>query len=134
MKVTNETKPKQLIRPIPVDWWLKKDSYTRFMIRDATSIFIAGYCVFLLYVLCRSSNQAAFDAFYKTWATPTGRVLHILALVFALYHSVTFFNLTPQVIVQYRGDEKVPGYLIALGHYALWLAVSVIIIWIGMAV
>ena len=133
--MTSETKPKQLIRPMPCCWWLKKDAYTRFMIRDFTSVFIAGYCIFLLFVMHRASQSPlAFAAFYESWVAPWSRSLHLIALVFAVYHSVTFFNLTPQVIVQFRGEEKVPGVMIAGAHYALWAVVSLIIIIIGMKV
>jgi fumarate reductase subunit C len=128
------TKPKQLIRPMPLDWWLKKPAYTRFMLRDITSLFIAGYCVFLMIVLCHSMHDKpeAFAAFYASWKSPLSILLHFVALLFAAYHSITFFNLTPQVIVQFRGEEKVPGSMIAGAHYALWAIVSVVIIVIGL--
>jgi fumarate reductase subunit C len=127
-----ESKPKQLIRPMPADWWLKKPAYTWFMIRDITSLFIAAYCVFLMYVLCRSRSPETFDAWYKTWGSPLSMVLHTIALVFAAYHSITFFNLTPRVLVMFQGDEKVPDNVISGVHYAMWVVVSVIIIAIGL--
>jgi fumarate reductase subunit C len=128
----SETKPKQLIRPMPVDWWLKKPAYMRFMIRDITSLFIAGYCIFLMYVLCLSRDPAKFAAFYQSWGSPLSMVLHLIALVFAVYHSITFFNLTPRVLVMFQGDEKVPDGVISGVHYGMWLIVSVIIIYIGL--
>jgi fumarate reductase subunit C len=130
--MATETKPKQLIRPMPADWWLKKPAYTRFMIRDITSLFIAGYCIFLMYVLCLSRDPEKFAAFYKTWGSPLSMILHLIALVFAAYHSITFFNLTPRVLVMFQGDDKVPDGAISGVHYAMWLIVSVIIIYIGL--
>ena len=65
------------------NWWLKKPAYTWFMIRDFTSIFIAGYCIFLMYVLCRSRDPQAFAAFYQTWGSPLSMVLHGVALAAA---------------------------------------------------
>jgi fumarate reductase subunit C len=128
------TKPKQLIRPMPVDWYLKKPAYTWFMIRDITSLPIMIYCLFLLCVMERSINGTPeqFAAFYARWTSLLSIILHVIALAFAVYHSVSFFNLTPQVIVQYRGDEKVPGSMIAGAHYGLWAVVSLIIIVIGL--
>lgn len=125
-------KPKQLIRPMPADWWLKKPAYTWFMIRDFTSIFIAGYCIFLMYVLCRSRDPQAFASLYQSWRSPLSMVLNGVALVFATYHSITFFNLTPRVLVVFQGDEKVPDSTIAGAHYLLWIVVSVIIVLIGL--
>ena len=131
-----ETKPKQLVRPMPTDWWLKKPAYTWFMVRDITSVFIAAYCLFLMCVMERAEHAtpAQFAAFYAMWASPMSFILHLIVLAFAAYHSVSFFNLTPQVLVVFRGEEKVPGTAIAGGHFALWAIVSLIIIIIGLAV
>jgi fumarate reductase subunit C len=132
--VTTETKTKELIRPMPLDWWLKKRAYALFMLRDISSVFIAGYCIFLLYVLCRSREAERFDVWYQSWGSPWSRILHLAALGFAVFHSVTFFNLTPRVLVVFRGEEKLPDSAIAVGHYVLWAVVSLVIIIIGMAV
>lgn len=127
--MTTETKLKELIRPMPATWWLKNPAYTRFMIRDATSVFIAGYCVFLMVLMHRALGDAAsFEVFYDKLASPLSLVLHLIALAFACYHSITFFNLTPRVIVLFRGEEKVPEHLIAGAHYAAWLVVSLVLI------
>ena len=34
--------------PVSNTWWLKKKSYFFFVIREMTSLFVAGYCLFLL--------------------------------------------------------------------------------------
>lgn len=136
--MATEPKSKELMRPMSPTWWLDKPAYTRFMIRDVTSVFIAGYCVFLLAVMCNASpthsDAATWNAFYASWGSPMGKALHLIALIFAAYHSITFFNLTPRVIVQFRGEEKVPEAAIAGVHYVMWAVVSIIILIIGMAV
>ena len=124
-----ETKSKELIRPMPINWWLKNPAYIKFMLRDVTSVFIAGYCVFLMVLMSRAAvGGDTFRAFYDKLASPLSLVLHLIVLAFACYHSVTFFNLTPRVIVLFQGDEKVPDHLIAGAHYAAWLVVSLALI------
>lgn len=125
---------KQLIRPMPIDWWLKRPSYTQFMIRDVTSVFIAAYCIFLLVLLywAEHADPAGFRAFYDSLGSPRCLLLHLIALVFAVYHSVTFFNLTPRVMVVFRGEEKVPESVIAGAHYAGWAVVSLILVIIAL--
>ena len=125
---------KQLIRPMPIDWWLKRPSYTQFMIRDVTSVFIAAYCIFLLVLLywAEHADTAGFRAFYDSLGSPRCLLLHLIALVFAVYHSVTFFNLTPRVMVVFRGEEKVPESVIAGAHYAGWAVVSLILVIIAL--
>jgi fumarate reductase subunit C len=134
--VATETKmkTKELIRPIPLDWWLKRPSYTQFMLRDFTSVFIAAYCVFLVVLMYRAehADADAFRAFYQSLGSPLSVVLHLIALAFAVYHSVTFFNLTPRVIVLFRGDERVPDAVVAGMHFALWAVLSVILLVIAL--
>jgi len=129
-----KTKTKELIRPMPLTWWLKNPAYTRFMIRDVTSVFIAGYCIFLMVLMCRAKDAESFEPFYRSLAQPISIVLHVIALVFAAYHSITFFNLTPRAIVVYRGDEKVPDSVIRGGHFVLWAVMSLILLVIGFLV
>lgn len=128
------TKTKELIRPMPVDWWLKNPAYLRFMIRDLTSVFIAAYCIFLMVVMYKAQDTetAGFKAFYDQWDTLGSGALHLVALAFAVYHSVTFFNLTPRVMVVYRGEEKVPERVIAGAHFFAWLVVSLVLILIAL--
>jgi fumarate reductase subunit C len=127
--VATVTKTKEYVRPMPGDWWLKKPAYLRFMIRDATSVFIAAYCVFLMVLMYRAGQSAAsFKAFYDSLTSPLSIVLHLIVLVFAVYHSITFFNLTPRVLVMFRGEEKVPEATIASAHYIAWGVVSLILI------
>src|SRR5262245_16344754 len=122
-------KTKEYIRTMSPTWWLQKPAYTRFMIRDVTSVFIGAYCVFLLVLMLRAAQgPEAFGAFVASLRSPVSIVLHLIALVFAAYHSVTFFNLTPRVIVVYKGDDKLPESLIAGAHYVAWAVVSIILL------
>jgi fumarate reductase subunit C len=129
-----ETQPKELIRPMPPDWWLKRPAYTAYMLRELASVFIAGYCVFLMVLMYRAAHADgdSFEAFYRSLASPWSLVLHLIVLVFAVYHSMTFFDLTPRAIVVFRGDDKVPDAVIAGVHYGLWAVVSLILFIIAM--
>ena len=110
--MATETKPKQFVRPMPATWWLKNPAYTWFMIRDVTSVFIAAYCVFLMVLMHRASGDpASFRAFYEKLASPLSTVLHLIVLVFACYHSITFFNLTPRVLVEVVCDHGLTAFV-----------------------
>src|SRR5262245_39425007 len=113
---------------MPTDWWLKNPVYFRFMMRELTGVFIAGYCVFLLIMMYKAEHDpASFTALYDALGSPLSVGLHIIAFAFAVYHSTTFFDLTPRVIVKFRGDERVPDAFIAGAHYAAWAVVSLIL-------
>jgi fumarate reductase subunit C len=54
----------------------------------------------------------------------------VIALAFALYHSVTWFKLTGVVQVVRIGERQVPPGLIVAGAFAAWGAVSLIILFL----
>jgi len=55
-------------------------------------------------------------------------LLHIIALLFAGYHSITWFNLPPKAMPVRMGEKKVPDILIALGGgYVPWIFITLII-------
>lgn len=119
-------------RPISVStWWLSKRNYVLFMLRELTSVWIAAFLVVSLIQLAELTQGAeAYATAVERLASPGWIVFHLLVLIAALYHSITWFNLTPQVIIVRRGEERVSPVVIAGSHYLAWLAVSAVIVWI----
>ena len=125
-------KSKEYIRPIPATWWLKKRSYTLFMVRELTAVFVAGYALFLLFVLFKATQgEVAFNAFVEVLKSPISIILHVCALIMALYHTITFFNLSGAVMRVWRGEERVPPLAIVAPNYIAWAVVSAAIVWIA---
>ena len=52
-----------------------------------------------------------------------------MALAFAIYHSVTWFNLTGVVQVVRLGERQVPPRLVTAGNFGLWAIVSGVLLW-----
>ena len=116
-------------RPVSNTWWLKRKPYILFMIRELTSVFVAGYCIFLLVLVYKLTQVAdAYGSFMAALNSPSSVALHLITLVFVLYHTITWFNLTPKILVLYRGEERIPQGLVAGVFYAGWVVVSVIIV------
>ena len=116
-------------RPVSNTWWLKRKPYILFMIRELTSVFVAGYCIFLLVLVYKLTQGAnAYGNFMAALKSPSSVALHLVTLSFVLYHTITWFNLTPKILVLYRGEERIPQGLVAGMFYAGWVAVSVIIV------
>ena len=115
-------------RPVPNTWWLKRKPYVLFMIRELTSIFVAGYCIFLLVFVYKLTQGAdVYGNFIDVLKSPSSVALHLIALAFVLYHTITWFNLTPKILVLYKGEERISQGLIAGTFYAGWVVVSVIV-------
>jgi len=118
---------KPFVREVPkVTWFLDHPRYLRYMARELTCLFVGAYTLLLVVGLARlAQGQAAYDAFLASMQTPGSIVFHGLALAFAVYHSATWFNLTPKALPVQIGEEFLPGWVIAGLHYVAWIAVSV---------
>ena len=119
------TKSKEYIRPMPTNWWVKKKTYVLFILRELTCVFVGGYALFLLALAARRDDPQAFAAMLDS---PLLIALQIIALPMLLYHSITWINLTPKVLVVWRGEERVSPLLIAGAHYVLWAIISIVIL------
>lgn len=120
------------IRPVSnVTWWLAQPRYIRYMARESSSLLIGAYSGVLVVGLVRlSQGQAAWDGFLSALQTPVGVVFHLLALAFALYHTTTWFNVTPKAMAIQIGHTPVPGKVIVGAHYLGWLVVSALILFL----
>ena len=119
------------LKPVPNTWWLKRKPYILFMIRELTSIFVAGYCIFLIVLVFKlGEGSSSYSNFTTTLQSPTSVTLHIISLIFVLYHTITWFNLTPKILVLYRGEERISQRLVAGVFYITWAVVSFIIAWL----
>ncbi len=119
------------VRPMSTTWYLKTAPYRRFMVREVTSFFMAGYLVFLLVVLARLDNgPEGYRALLGTLRSPLSVIGHGLVLLAALYHAITWFNLTPKAVIVRIGEERLPGAVVAIAAgYGPWIVVSALILW-----
>ena len=119
------------IRPVPNTWWLKRRPYLLFMIRELTSVFVAAYCLFLLLFIHRlGQGPEAYERLLSLLRTPAIIISHVVILAFALYHTITWFNVTPKAVVLHIGEERIPPLLIVLPLYAAWLVISAFLAWV----
>ena len=123
--MSDDTKNKEYIRPMPANWWMMKKTYVLFIVRELTCVFVGGYALFLLVLVARRDEPQAFVAWLNS---PLLIVLQIIALPMLLYHSITWINLTPKVMVVWRGEERVNPLLIAGANYVAWSIISIVIL------
>jgi fumarate reductase subunit C len=118
-------------RPVQAAWWLKRRPYMLFIIRELTSLFVGIYCLLLLVILYKlGQGEKAYNAMLAVLRSGPMVALHVVTLVFTVYHSITWFNLTPKAIVIPMGEKRVPDVLIAGSNYVAWVILSVILYWI----
>lgn len=117
--------PKWYRRRISVWWWLESWNYTRFVVRELTSVAVAFFAAITLWqVRALGEGPEAYARFEARLASPLFVALHALALVFVLYHSITWFNLAPTAMVVRIKGRRVPDATIAGANYAAWVVLS----------
>lgn len=117
------------VRPILASWWMHQGRYVRYMIREATCLFIGLHALILLVGVYRlSQGRDAFDAFLAALWSPGGQVMSAFIVLMAVVHSVTWFNLTPKAMPLWIGDKQAPGWVVVAAHYAGWAVVSLIVL------
>ena len=124
---------KPYIREIPkTSWWLRQGRYKRYMAREASCILIGAYTAVLLLGIKRlSEGQAAYEGFLQALNNPLSILFHLIVFGFAVYHTTSWFNVTPKAMRIQRGEDFIPGFLIVGVHYAGWAIASLIVLLIA---
>ena len=139
----------QYHRPHRWAWWTERPGYMRFMIRELTSVFMAGYLVVFVMTLARVGAGEAlagaspatienllfgsphpFAEWIAMMRSPGWMAAHAVALAAAVWHAVTFFGAVPQAMPIFLGEKRLPApvAMIVMG-YGPWLTVTAVILW-----
>lgn len=112
-------------------WWLGKRTYFVFVMRELSSLFIAWVVAYLLaFVYAVGRGNATYQNFLDWADTPWVVVVNVIAAVFVVLHTVTWFNLTPQAMAVRVGSRRVPAWQIIAGQYLGLAVVSAFVIWL----
>ena len=125
--------PKWYRRRMSVWWWLKSRAFMTFVLREMTSVFVAFFAILYLWQL-RALVQGpdAYAQFMERLKTPLFLTLNAVALVFVLFHTITWFNAAPAAVVARIRGKRVPAGIIIGSQYVAWVFLSGIIAWIIM--
>jgi fumarate reductase subunit C len=123
--------PKSYRPRMPLLWWLKNGAYTKFMLRELTCVFVAFFAFVYLWELRAVAQGAdAYAQFLARLGTPLFVTLNFVALLFVLFHAITWINLTPTVAVVRIGGTRVPDGMIVGSNYLAWAVISGVIVWL----
>ncbi len=123
--------PRWYRRRVSTYWWASRASYFAFILRELSSVFVAGFVVYLLaLVRALTLGDAAYQRFLVLSAHPAIALFNVVAFAFVVFHAITWFNLAPQAMVVKAGGRRVPGVLIAASNYAAWALVTAALVWL----
>jgi len=120
---------KPYIRKQSPTWWVNKPFYRFYMLREASSVPVFLYGLFLLWgLLSLSQGEASFAAWMEMAGSPASSIFHVIVLAAALLHAYTWFQLTPKIVVLRLGKFRVPDQWVMAAHYLIFVIVSAVII------
>jgi fumarate reductase subunit C len=112
------------VRPMGA-WWRQNPYFVRYMLREGSAVFITACAlVWLVGLLALARGEAAFDAWRMALTTPLSIGFHAVALLFAGYHSLTWFQVMPKTAPRLSIEPR----LITAAGLALSVLLSVLIL------
>lgn len=123
-------KPKAYVRSMS-GWWLKNPFYIKYMVREATSVFVGIYAVVLLEgLMALAEGETDFNAWLEAMHSPLAVVFHIIALAAALYHAITWFAVAPKVApLIFIGKQRIQASTITAAQYVAAVIVYSLLFW-----
>ena len=113
-------------------WYLERRRDLTHMLQEVTSLFIGIYTIILLWgVKALSEGPEAYQGFLDALGSPLLITFNWITFVVMIYHSVSWFSVTPKAMPVQIGEEFLPGGIIAAGHYVAWVVVSAVIYYLA---
>jgi len=123
---------KPYVRKMTSEWIFRHPRYLRYLAREFSCLFIGGWTLLMVWGLKQlAEGPAAWAAFLECLQSPASIVFHVLALAFAVYHSITWFNLTPKALPLQVGEEFVPDAAISGAHFGAWAVLSLAVLYLA---
>ena len=112
-------------------WWLQRKNYFLFMVREFSAVFVGLFALICLAGVYRlSQGEDAYQLYLSALQTPSAQVLFVVILLFSLYHTVSWFYLTPMIMVVRIGSKTVPPTLVLIANYLAWIVISLILFYL----
>ena len=121
---------KPYVREITSEWIFRHPRYLRYMVREFSCLFIGGWTLLMVWGLQQlAQGPAAWAAFLECLKSPASIAFQVLALAFSIYHSITWFNLTPKALPLQIGAGFVPDAAISGAHFGAWAVLSLAVLY-----
>jgi fumarate reductase subunit C len=109
-------------------WYFDRWHYLKFMVRELSCIFVAYFAVvMLLQIYAISSGPDAYACFQSWMRSPVILILNAAALLFIIFHAITWFALVPRVFVRHVTGTEIPNIVTMIPNYGVWLFASAVV-------
>lgn len=114
---------------LPPGWWRVNPRYTLYMLRELSSLFNALWALRVLIQLDQlRDGRDAYEAFVAAQRRPRWLAYHLITLVFAVIHAVTFLTAAGKGPTLHVQGRRVPERTLARGAFAGWAAASSLVL------
>jgi fumarate reductase subunit C len=116
-------------------WWLKDPFYRKYMVREATAVFVGIYAIVLLEgLMALASGEAAWNAWLMSLRSPLSIIFHLIALAAAVYHTVTWFAVSPKLApILIIGKQRVPPVAVTAIQYVIAVVLYILLLWLAVS-
>ena len=118
--------PGPLPRTKSNNWWNRRWAYRIFLLRELSAFAVVAYMAVLLMLV--QSTRDGDASFIETLEHPAMIALHVVVLLFALLHTVTWFRALPKGLALKLGGKRAPEHLVILGAYAGCVVASIVVL------
>lgn len=109
-------------------WYMDRWPYLKFMVREASCIFVAYFAVvMLLQIRAIEHGTLAYAHFHHLMSCPAVLILNAIALILIAFHAVTWFALVPRVFIRHMVGPKIPDVFANAPNYGAWFVASLIV-------
>lgn len=123
--------PRWYRRRVSVWWWLESWRYTKFVLRELTSLGVAFFALVTLWQLAAlAEGPSAYTLFQHWQRSPVSVFLHGVAFILILYHALTWFHLAPRAMVVRLAGKRLPDAAIIAANYLAWVVASGVLAWL----
>lgn len=115
-------------------WFLKRRPYRIYMLRELSAVFFAVYTLLMILLVAKvHDGVSAFREYVDTLRSPGLVLFAIVALLFALLHSVTWFRAIPSVLSPGHDERSASRRLLIGAPYAVMLGLTAMVLGIVLA-
>jgi fumarate reductase subunit C len=122
------------VRPISTTtWYMRNGRYKVYVLRELTSFLVAVYSVLTILALAAlADSPERWNAWIASQQSTGMVIFHALALLYFLFfQTFPWFKLAPKAMPVQLGEEKLPDSAIIIGHYVVWVVISLFIFWLA---
>ncbi len=116
---------KPYVRPTDRFWYMRRAPYRKYMLREASSLFIGLWLLNLLIGLIRlSQGEVAWDQWLVFQKSVAMVIFSMLTLGMALLHTSTWFAIAPKAMPRFIAGKELKHQQVVVAHWLVFSLVS----------